>query len=401
MTLPAPIPLAEAQARLLALVPVLHSETIPIADASGRYLAKDLIAGRTHPPADLSAMDGYAMPAGDTGGPWRIIGESAAGHPCPQALSSGEAVRISTGAIMPQGAGAILLQENALRDGDNLSVSGKDAATSAHIRRMGFDFAVGDCLMEAGMKIAPAQIALAISGGHGAVAVGSRPRICVIDSGDELASDPAKVSRHQVPASNGVMIASLAESLASTCLHIGPVDDELDSLLNAFEQVGDADVIVTNGGASVGDHDLVLPALEKWGATIEFWRVAVKPGKPLMVAQKEEKIVLGLPGNPVSSYVIAYLFLLPLLRHMAGARQPIPIALPLPLCTDLPATGPRAEFLRGRLGPGGVTPIGQRDSSAVRALATSDALIERPPHSSPAITGDVADVYLLQNGGNA
>ena len=254
-------------------------------------------------------------------------GESAAGHPFTGRLSKGEAARISTGAIMPDGAGAVLLQENATRDGELLSLNGEGDPTARHIRRAGFDFPEGDVLLKKGTAIGPAQLALAISGGHGALPMHRRPSLAVLDSGDELSADPENCGAHQIPASNGPAIAALARPFVSQVQRIGPVQDTMEAMLEGLDRASAADVIVTSGGASVGDHDLVRPALEKWGATIDFWRVAIKPGKPLMVARRGEQVILGLPGNPVSSFVTAYLFLLPLLRtHGRSRRKPSPFA---------------------------------------------------------------------------
>jgi len=395
-----PLPLEEAQRRLLEAVEPLPLERIAIERSLDRYTAEAVTAARTQPAADLSAMDGYAMSDGDPG-PWRVIGESAAGRPFGGTLGPGEAVRISTGALMPAGAGAVLLQENASRDGDRLTLNGEGEPSPRHIRRAGFDFRAGDVLLEAGTRLSPAHLAAAISGGRRELAVRPLPWVVVIDSGDELAADPASCAPHQIPASNGAMLAAMATPHADHVRRIGPVPDKLDALLAAFEDAADADVIVTSGGASVGDHDLVRPALESWGAEIDFWRVAMKPGKPILVARRGAQWIIGLPGNPVSSYVTAFVFLLPLLRKLAGAAQPLPRPLPLQLGEDLPATGDRLELVRARLSGGTVVPVSEQDSSALRALAASDALIRREIGSPGARKGESVHAYLLENGGIA
>lgn len=396
-----PIPLDEAQARLLAQVEPLPAERLPIHEAVGRYLAHPLAAGRTQPPADLSAMDGYAMRGDDLAGPWTVIGESAAGHPFAGTLSPGQAVRISTGALMPQGGGAVLLQENAARDGDHLSLNGEGDPSPGHVRRAGFDFREGDALLPAGTRLGPAQLALALSGGHGSADVHALPTLAVLDNGDELASDPASCAPGQIPASNGAMLAAMAAPLVSSIVRLGPVPDRLEAMLAALEQAGDADVIVTSGGASVGDHDLVRPALEAWGAALDFWRVAMKPGKPLLVAAKGKQVVLGLPGNPVSSFVTAQLFLLPLLRRLGGAANPLPRMIAARLEGNLPQGGNRLEFMRAQWKDGRLRPIREQDSSALRALAMAEALIERPIGAPAAADGDPVRAYLLDNGGIA
>lgn len=393
--------LDEAQGLLHEFAQPLPTEELPIEQAIGRYLAAPLSALRTQPAADLSAMDGYAVAEGDLSGPWQVVGESAAGNPFPGALHVGQAARISTGALMPSGAGAILLQENAARDGDTLTLTSKDGPTPRHIRRAGFDFKVGDRLLERGFRIDPAQVALAISGGHSRLPVHSHPSLAILDSGDELVADPADCAPHQIPASNGVMLAAMTAPFASAVQRLGPVPDKMEAMLDALDCAGDADVIVTSGGASVGDHDLVKPALEQWGANIDFWKVAIKPGKPLLVARKGRQWILGLPGNPVSSYVTAYLFLLPLLRRLAGSEFPDPEPVTVCLAQALPATGNRDEFVRAYLDKGMAFPVSQQDSSGLRALAYAQILIHRPAGSPAAHIDTIANAFPLQNGGIA
>ena len=391
MTPPAPIPLEEAQSRLLDAVTPLGSDTIRVEQAMGRYLAAQPRAQRSQPAADLSAMDGYATREDDLEGPWQVIGESAAGTPFDSALEAGQAVRIFTGAHMPANGGAVLLQENAAREGDTLRPT-EGQPDPRHIRRSGFDFASGDPLLDAGLPLTPARIALLLTAGHTQVEVGRMPSLAVLDNGDELTADPANCAPHQIPASNGAMLAAMASPFASRTERIGPVPDRMEALLEALDRSEAHDVLVTSGGASVGDHDLVRPALERWGARIDFWRVAIKPGKPLMVARRGEQWVLGLPGNPVSSFVTAHLFLLPLLRKLGGAADPLPPRLTLPLAVPLPATGDRMEFVRGRYETDGVHPLRQQDSSALASLAASNCLIRRPARSQAADAGEVVEI---------
>jgi molybdopterin molybdotransferase len=396
-----PLPLDVAQRRLFGSVEPLPAEHVALERALGRYTAEDLPAARTQPSADLSAMDGYAVPGRTLAGPWRVIGESAAGHPFAGTLGPGEAVRISTGALMPAGAGAVLLQENAARDGDRLSLNGDGEPSPRHIRRAGFDFRLGDLLLPAGARLGPAQLALAIAGGHSEAPVHALPTLAVIDSGDELVAGTVACAAHQIPASNGPMLAAMAAPHTGSVRRIGPVPDKLDSLLAALGEAEEVDVIVTSGGASVGDHDLMRPALEAWGATIDFWRVAMKPGKPILVARRGPQWILGLPGNPVSSYVSGFLFLLPLLRKLAGAAHPMPGTIPFVLGEDLLATGDRLEFIRARQSGGTVVPVSEQDSSAQRALAASNALIRREIGAPAARRGELVQAYLLENGGIA
>ena len=399
---PPPLPLEQAQARLLALATPLTIERVDVASALGRYLAAPLLAGRTQPAADLSAMDGYAVVAGDLAGPWQVAGESAAGHPFAGSLVAGQAVRISTGALMPDTAGVVILQEDMRRDGDRLTLSGLPPRPEhKHIRRTGMDFSAGTSLLETGTKIGPAQVALALTAGHSHIAVRRVPRIAIIDSGDELAAEPEHCELHRIPASNGAMLAALVSAIPCEVTRIGPIGDDLAALADAFDQAGSADVIVTSGGVSVGDHDLIRPALEAWGAQLDFWRVAIKPGKPLLVARKGRQIVLGLPGNPVSSHVTAFFFLLPLLRALSGSARPLPCPVMSRLSGEIGAGGDRREFLRAAWDGNSVTPGAVQDSGALAALARSNALIERPPNAPPLGIASEVRIYLLENGGIA
>ncbi len=396
----APLPLEEAQARLLALAPLLPIERVLAEEASGRYLAEPLVARREQPAADLSAMDGYAVCAGDVAGPWTVIGESAAGHPFAGTVLPGQAVRISTGAMMPAGAGAVVLQEDVAREGNAVTLTG-DAPNPAdkHVRPRGMDFRLGAILLEKGTRIGPAQIALSLSSGHRHLAVRRLPRIAIIDSGDELASDPENCPPHQIPASNGAMLAAMAGQLPCRVQRIGPVADDKAAILEALDQAASADLIVTSGGASVGDHDLIRPALYDWGASLDFWRVAIKPGKPLLVATKAGQIVLGLPGNPVSGHVTAFLFMLPMLRAMLGAADPFPRAIRATLSAPLNQGGDRREFVRAVWDGEFVTPLTLQDSGALSSLAASNALIDRAALAAALGAGTPTRVYLLGNGG--
>lgn len=393
----APIPLEDAQRRLLSLVRPLDTENVPASDAAGRYLAHDLIARRTQPAADLSAMDGFAV-AGS--GPWRIVGESRAGHPHRSAVTAGEAVSISTGALVPEGADGVLIKEEAFLSGNDLSaVNG--SASARFIRRTGFDFECGDVVLPAQSRIDPAILALATMAGHCEVVVRRRPHVAILDCGDELASDPATRDPHLIPASNGPMLTAMARAEGAVVTRPPPVPDRLDALRDVLRECGDADLIVTSGGASVGEHDLIRPALEAIGARMEFWRVAMKPGKPLLVATRGRQIIVGLPGNPVSSFVTGWLFMLPVLRALAGSSAPLPAPIDLPLAEDIGPGGTRREFLRALRDEGALIPIAERDSSALAALATAEALIDRPANAAEAKKGTYVPAYLLRNGGIA
>lgn len=391
----APIALEDAWDRLLALARPLGTETVPVDETVGRWLAEDLIARRTQPEADLSAMDGFAV-AGPR--PWRIVGESRAGTAFDRPIAAGEAVRISTGAACPAGTDGVVIVEHAAVSGDRLEADAP--VPGQHIRRRGFDFTRGDTLIARGTRVEPASLALARAAGLGTVAVARRPLVAVFECGDELVADPAACPPGRLPASNGAMVTAMVRGVAEV-RRTEPLPDERSRLAAAFRAAADADVIVTTAGASVGAHDHVRGALEDCGAHIDFWRVAIRPGKPLLVARLGDRIVLGLPGNPASSFVTAFLFLLPLLRAQQGARDPRPIAMPLRLAGDLPPGGDRREFVRARFREGRALPIDERDSSALRALAAADILIDRPIGTPGARAGDTVGCYWLGNGGMA
>lgn len=387
--------LEQAQARLLALAPLLPLESIPTEAALGRIIAEDIRAARTQPAADLSAMDGYALTPGD--GPWALVGESRAGAPFPGTLAPGECARISTGAIVPEGADRVLLQEDAVRDESAITAI-ELPPPGRHIRLAGFDFRSGDLLLTRGTRITAGRMALALAAGHGEVTVTRPVRVTVMDSGDELASDPAQCLPHQIPASNGAMIAALIAPLGCEVTRIGPIPDDRAALAAALARAEAADILITSGGASVGDHDLIKPALTDWGAQIAFWKIAIKPGKPLLVATRGSQVVLGLPGNPVSSFVTALLFAVPLIRASQGDPDPLPRPETLRASEDLPAIGPRREFLRAVRDGDSVRLAGSQDSSALSALAEADCLIDRPAHSPALRAGEHVPVFKLQNG---
>ncbi|KKC27595.1 molybdopterin molybdotransferase MoeA [Sphingomonas sp. SRS2] len=391
------LPAADAQARMFALKAPLPIETVAAAMAAGRYSAEDIVAKRTQPALDLSAMDGYAIRFAERPGPWTVVGESAAGGGLDRAIGPGEAARIFTGAPVPEGADAILIQEEATRDGDRLVMSGEGPhGPGAHIRRAGSDFAEGELLVRAGAPIGAAAVALAASGGHGILAVRRLPRIAILSTGNELVPAGEPTGGALLPASNGPMLAAMLSGLACEATDHGIVPDDLDMISSAFTLLaGQADIIVTTGGASVGDHDLVLPALEKAGATIDFWRVAMKPGKPVMIGMLGDAIVLGLPGNPVSAFVTATLFLKPLVAHLLGAARPVPPTVIARLGAPAPATGNRAEYLRGKWANGLAVPLSGQDSAGLAALVEAELLIVRPAGAEALAAGDQAEIISL------
>ncbi|RVT94972.1 molybdopterin molybdenumtransferase MoeA [Sphingomonas crocodyli] len=382
---------------MLALASPLPVEQVSLIEAVGRYAAEPILARRTQPALPLSAMDGYAIRFAERPGPWTVIGESAAGGGLNRALAPGETARIFTGAPVPEGADAILIQEEATRDGDRLTMSGEGPkAVGEFVRPVGGDFAEGAALIAAGAPLNPAAIALAASGGHATLPVHRRPRVAILSTGDELVAPGEPTPGSLLPASNGPMLAALLSALACAVADHGIVRDDLAAIREAFAKAAEtSDIIVTTGGASVGDHDLVLPALKAAGATIDFWKVAMKPGKPVMIARLGNAIVLGLPGNPVSAFVTATLFLKPLIAHLLGSADPLPRAFAGTLAGPLPATGVRAEYPRARLIDGRVHPLIGQDSAGLSALAAADHLVVRPAHAPPALVGEQVELLSL------
>ena len=385
----------EAQARLLALAPPLGEEIVGLDKAVSRYLVSNISALRTQPAKDLSAMDGYALSAASMPGPWKVIGESPAGGSFDGKVAGGEAVRIFTGAPLPAGTDCILIQENALRDGDQLSLAGGITLTRGqHIRKTGSDFSQGDALIEAGTRLNAAHIGLAAISGHGSLPVHRIPRICLLSTGDELVEPGQIVGENQIPASNDVMLAAMLENQPCVVTAGGIVPDRIEALENALRSA-DADIIVTIGGASVGDHDLVRPALDNIGAEMDFFKVAMRPGKPVMAGRLGERIVIGLPGNPVSAYVTAFLFLLPLIRHFAGSKSPMPVKRTAGLKRALPANGERANFIRACLDGDTIAPLPSKDSAMLAVLAKANALIYRQASAPAAADGEPVEYFEL------
>lgn len=389
------LPVAEAQARLFALAQSLPSEEAPIAACTGRWLARDVLALRNQPWADLSAMDGYAVRATEWPGPWQVTGESAAGGAIPAPLAPGQACRIFTGAPLPAGADAILIQENAARDGDRLTASDDPLPAGRHVRPAASDFATDTLLLTAGTALTPARIALAVLGGHGALPVGRRPRIALISTGNELVPPGAPTPAGSLPSSNAAMLAAMLNALPCDVIDLGVVPDDLDAMTAALKQAAAADIIVSTGGASVGDHDMVRPAFAQAGGTLDFWKIKMRPGKPLMAGTLGDAVFLGLPGNPVSAFVTATLFLLPLVRYRAGAKEPLPRTTQARLAAPLPATGDRDDYLRAYRGKVGIVSVTSQDSAATAAMAMADCLILRPAGSAAAAAGDTVTILPL------
>ena len=389
------LPIAEAWSRLRALAAPLPVESVPLAAAAGRWVATDLYALRTQPSADLSAMDGYGIRFADLPGPWRVIGESAAGRGFAGEIGSGEAVRIFTGAPLPQGTDTVLVQEEAAREGATLRLDGEGPPTlGRNVRGRGLDFWEGDLLIRAGERLTPARLALAGAAGHGVVAVRRKVRVAIVATGDELIAPGAPVDEAQLPETNRLMLAAQLADSPVELIDLGILPDRLEVLEEAFRAV-DADLLVTSGGASVGDHDLVRPALAAAGAVIDFWRIALRPGKPMMAGKLGDAIVLGLPGNPVSAFVTALLFVRPLVAHLAGAADPLPRTHTAMLGEPLARNGERTDYLRAEIRDGRVLASTLQDSAMLQTLARATCLIVREPHAPAAETGDSVEILDL------
>lgn len=387
----------EAQARLLALVTPLPPVERDLMQAVRHYVHAPLIAMRTQPAADLSAMDGYAIAVQDFPGPWRVIGESAAGHPFAGSLQRGEAVRIFTGAYVPQNADSVLIQENAARDGDMLNATlDRPPVFGANIRRLGGDFHGGDAVLPKGTYLDAGAIAVAAMAGHGRLMVGGVPRIAIAATGDELVPAGSAIGPAQIPCSNSPMLQAMLAGLPCDVRDAGILRDDLTALETSLSALCEqVDIIVTTGGASVGDHDLVQTALVNIGAQMDFWKVAMRPGKPLMAGKVGNTVVLGLPGNPSSAFVTAFLFLLPLIRHMAGCNAPQPAYFEAATATDLPAGGDRAEYMRATVDGGHITPFMTQDSGLTRTLSQANALLVQHPNVPPRPKGSVVQYMHL------
>ena len=400
------LPVEEALARLLAAAhPVTDVEEVSLHEANGRILAIDLVARLTQPPFNASAMDGYALRAADAaevGSVLTVIGESAAGHSFAGTVGPGETVRIFTGAPVPDGADSVLLQEDAEMAGDARIRTTFAVTAGRHIRPCGQDFIEGDVALSAGLRMDFSHLTLAAAMNHPTLPVYRRTRIAILATGDELLPPGQTPGPSKIIGSNSFGIAALARDNGAEVIDLGIVPDDRELLLEAIERARSSgvDVLVTLGGASVGDHDLVQSTLVSAGMELDFWRIAMRPGKPLMVGRLDAMQVLGLPGNPVSSLVCGLLFLEPLLCHL-GHRTPPRRTATATLRNAMPANDKRQDYVRARfLADGGDVPViecfGKQDSSMMRIFSQSDCLIIRPPHAPSAAAGETIPVLLLR-----
>ncbi|GAC1479942.1 MAG: molybdopterin molybdotransferase MoeA [Acetobacteraceae bacterium] len=392
------ISVEEARGRILAALRPTATETVSLSQAWGRVLAAPVVARLTQPPADVSAMDGYALRAADPG-PWTVIGSAPAGHPFADRVGPGQAVRLFTGSLIPDGADAIVLQEDADRDGEQLAL--RDVPRpGCHIRRGGGDFRCGDVLVRPGSRLGARAMGLIAAANHPWVVVHRRPRVVILATGDEIALPGDPVRPGGIVSSNAHALAALVQSAGAEPVLLPIANDTTEAIAATADQLGGADLLLTTGGASVGEHDLVQRGLGERGFTLDFWQIAMRPGKPLLFGRLGATPVLGLPGNPVSAFVCGVLFLAPALARLGGEPDQAPAVSSARLGAALRANDHRADHLRATLarGPGGellATPFPRQDSSLLRLLAEADALIIRPPGAPAAAIGDPVEVIRL------
>jgi molybdopterin molybdotransferase len=395
---------ADALARVLDGVKPLARQDVPLIEAHGRVLTDDVAALRTQPPADLSAMDGYAVRAVDVARApvtLSVVGEVAAGHPFVGAIGPGHAARIFTGGVMPPGADTIVIQENTRREGDRVVVV-SPSSTGRHIRRAGLDFSKGTVLLRQGHRLTDRDLMLAAAMSHPTVPVHRRPKVAVLGTGDELKAPGSTLGPGEIVYSNGFALMALARSEGAEVIDLGIVPDQVAATVGAIRRARDAgaDILLTTGGASVGDYDLVQRGLAAEGLQLAFWRVALRPGRPMMNGRLGAMHVLGLPGNPVSAYVCAFLFLVPLIRRLEGRTDLQAAAESATLGSDLSENDERADYLRATLTstPDGTlvaTPVKVQDSSMMAALAKADCLVIREPFAKAAVAGSRCAILRL------
>jgi molybdopterin molybdotransferase len=397
------MPVAEALRLVLAEARPLPGEMVALENAVGRVLTDDVGALRTQPPAAVSAMDGYAVRASDVAAApvaLTLIGEVAAGHPFEGQVAPGQAARIFTGGMMPTGSDTVVIQELTSRADDTVVIQ-KATAKGRNVRDRGIDFTEGDVLLRKGRRLSDRDVMLAAAMNHPRVNVHRRPKVAILGTGDELVPPGQAPGPGEIVYSNGFALAALARNEGAEVRELGIVRDRIPDITSAVRQARawGADVLVTSGGASVGEHDLVQRALAAEGLDLSFWRVALRPGRPMLHGRLGAMQVLGVPGNPVSSYVCAFLFLSPLIRKLAGRTDIEAEPERARLGRDLAANDERADYLRATLatGPDGpvATPLPSQDSSLMAPLAKADCLLIREPHAPAARAGSECVILKL------
>ena len=396
------MPVAEALRLVLADAKPLPAEFVALDHVAGRVLAQDVSALRTQPPTAVSAMDGYAVRASDVAkapAALKVIGEVAAGHPFIGQVAAGQAARIFTGGVMPKGSDTVVIQELTSREGDVVTIQ-KSTPKGRNVRGQGIDFAQGDVLLRKSRRLSDRDVMLAAAMNHARLSVHRKPRVAVLGTGDELVPPGGSPKSDEIVYSNGFALASLARTEGAEVHDLGIANDRVEDITQAIKRAREwgTDILVTSGGASVGEHDLVQRALTAEGLNLSFWRVALRPGRPMMHGRLGAMQVLGVPGNPVSSYVCAFLFLVPLIRRLSGRMDVESRPEQARLGCDLPANDERADYLRATfaLGPDGpvATPLPAQDSSLMAPLAKADCLVIRYPGAPAAPAG--SDCIILK-----
>lgn len=399
------LPVAEAQQRIIEAVTSLPAEQISLADGLGRVLAADVASRRDQPPMAVSAMDGYAVRAVDVATlpvTLKVIGYAPAGHAFDGVLGPGEAVRIFTGAPVPEGADAIVIQENTEQSDETVRVVDGEAPVGRFIRPAGLDFATGDVLLPRGRVLTARDVGLSAAMNVPWLSVYRKPRISILATGDEIVMPGDPIGRDQIVSSNALSLAAFITAQGGTPLDLGIAPDEEDGLRALAAGARGSDILVTTGGASVGDHDLVQSVLGDIGLEVDFWRIAMRPGKPLMFGRIDGTFLIGLPGNPVSSLVCAIMFLAPAIRKMLGMDALLPETGIARLGADLPENDEREDYLRASLsrdenGDVIATPYGKQDSSMFATIARADALVIRKPFAAAAKSGTPVEYIPLKD----
>src|SRR4051812_13548577 len=399
------ISVEEALARLLAPLEAVPAEQVSVADAVGRVLAQDVAARRTQPPFAASAMDGYAVRAADVAqvpAELRIVAEIPAGAGYGGTLGPGEAARIFTGAPLPAGADAIVIQEDTERDGNRVRVI-EGAKAGTYVRRAGLDFAQGDVLLTAGKRLSPRDIGLAAAMNHPWLFVYRRPVVGILSTGDEVVMPGEPIGPHQIVSSNALSLAAFVTACGGTPVIVGNAPDDPDALRRIAAAARGVDLFVTTGGVSVGEHDLVRDVLAEEGLQSDFWQIAMRPGKPLMVGRYRSAPMVGLPGNPVSTLVCALLFLKPALEKLSGVPESAAPPITARLGVTLKQNDRRQDYLRARLvraadGVVEAVPFEAQDSSMMRPLSAADCLVIRPPHAPPLQAGSEVPIIPFPGG---